>query len=100
MSFARPEMIAIGFRKLREWVAKSPRLAHLRHYFDRLEKLRGHVRSAEVEEILTQVSDPLASAVSAHSVLANADITFPPAACGGGPGEGGPGTTAALLPRP
>src|SRR6266851_2960346 len=34
MSFALPEMIAIGFPKLREWVATSNRLAHLGHYFD------------------------------------------------------------------
>src|SRR6266852_9813345 len=87
MSFALPDMIAIGFPRLREWVATSTRLAHLGHYFDRLEKLQSHVRSPEVEEILTQVSDPLASAVSAHSVLANADMKFPPALGAEGPEE-------------
>jgi oligoendopeptidase F len=78
-SFALPEMIAIGIPKLREWVATSPRLAHLGHYFDRLEKLQKRIRSAEVEELLTQVSDPLATALSVHSVLANADLRFAPA---------------------
>jgi oligoendopeptidase F len=63
-SFALPEMIAIGIPKLREWVKASPRLAHLDHYFDRLEKLQKRIRSAEVEELLTQVSDPLATALS------------------------------------
>ena len=40
MAFALPEMIAIGFPQLRDWVATTPRLSHLGHYFDRLEKLR------------------------------------------------------------
>ena len=100
MSFGLPEMIAIGFPKLREWVATSPRLAHLGHYFDRLERLQSHVRAPEVEEVLTQVSDPLASAVSAHSVLANADMKFPPAVGSDGAEEVAQGTIAALLGSP
>ena len=100
MSFANPEMIAIGFPKLREWVASSPRLAHLGHHFDRLERLQNHVRTPDVEEVLTQVSDPLASAVSAHSVLANADMKFPPAVGAEGPEEVAQGTIGALLASP
>jgi len=100
MSFALPEMIAIGFPKLRNWVATSPRLAHLGHYFDRLEGLQSHVRAPEVEEVLTQVSDPLASAISAHSVLANADMKFPPAVGAGGTEEVAQGTISALLSSP
>ncbi len=100
MSFAMPEMIAIGFPKLREWVATSPRLAHLGHYVDRLEKLQSHIRSTEVEEVLTQVSDPLASAVSAHSVLANADMRFPPAVGVEGSEEVAQGTIGLLLTSP
>src|SRR5262249_17441274 len=34
---------------------------------------------AEVEELLTQVSDPLSTALSVHSVLANTDLKFAPA---------------------
>ena len=100
MSFALPEMIAIGFPKLRNWVATSPRLAHLGHYFDRLEGLQSHVRAPEVEEVLTQVSDPLASAISAHSVLANADMKFPPAVGAEGIEEVAQGTISALLSSP
>ena len=100
MSFALPEMIAIGFPKLREWTNANPRLAHLGHYFDRIERLRAHVRSSEVEEVLTQVSDPLASAVSAHSVLANADMKFPPAVGVEGAEEVAQGTIGALLTSP
>lgn len=97
-SFAVPEMVAIGFPKLREWVRASPRLAHLRHHFDRLEKLEPRIRSAEVEEVLSQVVDPLTTALSVHSVLANTDLKFAPAV--GRDGElhdVAQGTIAALL---
>jgi oligoendopeptidase F len=97
-SFALPEMISIGIPKLREWVSSSPRLAHLDHYFDRVEKLQSRIRSAEVEELLTQVSDPLATALSVHGVLANTDLRF--AAAVGEDGiehEVAQGTIGALL---
>ncbi|HEY1456100.1 MAG TPA: oligoendopeptidase F [Candidatus Dormibacteraeota bacterium] len=97
-SFALPEMIQTGLPKLRAWTGLSPRLSHLGHYFDRLEKLERRVRSAEVEEILTQVSDPLATALSVHGVLANADLKFPPATGAGGDNfEVAQGTYAALM---
>jgi oligoendopeptidase F len=100
-SFALPEMIAIGIPKLREWVASSPRLSHLGHYFDRIEKLQQRIRSAEVEELLTQVSDPLATALSVHGVLANADLRFAPAiGADGDEHEVAQGTIAALLTSP
>ena len=100
-SFALPEMIAIGIPKLRQWVAAAPRLAHLGHYFDRIEKLQKHIRSAEVEEVLNQVSDPLATALSVHAVLANTDLKFAPAVgTKGDQHEVAQGTIGALLTSP
>jgi len=100
-SFAVPEMLAIGLPKLREWVQANPRLKHLGHYFDRLEKLQKRIRSAEVEALLTQVSDPLATALSVHGVLANTDLKFPPAVDSKGElHEVAQGTIAALLTSP
>ena len=97
-AFALPEMISIGLPKLRAWVSSSPRLSHLGHYFDRVEKLQNRIRSAEVEEILTQVSDPLATALSVHGVLANTDLRFSPAIDSeGGRHEVAQGTVQALL---
>ena len=100
-AFAVPEMLAIGLPKLREWVKTSPRLANLGHYFDVLERLEKRIRSAEVEELLSQVADPLATALSVHSVLANTDLKFAP-----GVGKDGElhevaqGTIANLLTNP
>ncbi len=100
MSFAVPEMIAIGFPKLQEWAAAHPRIGHLGHYFERLERLQSHVRSPEVEEILSMATDPLATAVSAHAVLANTDLQFAPAVGTDGPEEVAQGTIGALLTSP
>jgi oligoendopeptidase F len=100
-SFAIPEMLQIGLPKLREWIEASPRLAYLGHYFDRLEKLQKRIRSAEVEELLAQVSDPLASALSVHSVLANTDLKFAPAVGSDGQlHEVAQGTISNLLTSP
>ena len=99
-SFATPEMISIGFSKLREWVASSARLEQFGHFVDRLEKMASHVRSPEVEELLMQASDPLASALSVHSVLANTDLRFPHASGAHGEEEVAQGTIAALLTSP
>ncbi|HEV2477833.1 MAG TPA: M3 family metallopeptidase, partial [Candidatus Dormibacteraeota bacterium] len=100
-SFAVPEMLAIGLPRLRQWVASSPRLSHLGHYFDSLEKLQKRIRSAEVEELLSQVADPLATALSVHSVLANTDLRFAPAVGADGElHEVAQGTVASLLTNP
>jgi oligoendopeptidase F len=100
MSFAIPEMISIGFPKLREWVSSSSRLAHLSHFVDRLERMQSHVRSPEVEELLTRVSDPLSTALSVHAVLANTDLRFEPASGADGEEEVAQGTIGALLTSP
>jgi oligoendopeptidase F len=100
MSFAVPEMIGIGFPKLRQLVASTPRLSHLGHHFERLEKLSSHVRPPEVEEVLAQVADPLSSALAVHGVFANTDMKFEPAAGVDGPEEVAQGTIGALLTSP
>jgi oligoendopeptidase F len=97
MSFAVPELIAMGFPKLREWVAATPRLSHFGHHFERLEKLSSHVRPAEVEEVLAQVADPLNSALAVHGVFANTDMQFEAAIGVDGPEEVAQSTIGALL---
>ncbi|NJN54795.1 MAG: oligoendopeptidase F family protein, partial [Anaerolineae bacterium] len=79
VAFAEPELLQIGFATLRQWLAADERLTAYGHYLDRLEMRQAHVRSAEVEQVLGQVQDPLGTANSTHSVLANADLKFAPA---------------------
>jgi oligoendopeptidase F len=97
-SFAEPELLAIGIEKLGAWARQEPRLAIYEHYFDVLEHKREHVRSAEVEELLSQAADTFGTAASIHGVLANADLAFAPASSlDGDQSEVAQGTINALL---
>lgn len=78
-AFVAPELLAVGPDKLLQWADEEPRLAIYRHYFDRLKRQAAHVRSAEVEELLSMVQDPFRTASSVHGVISDADMKFRPA---------------------
>ncbi len=80
LSFIKPEMLAIGFDTLQTWIKEEPRLALYEHYVEQLERFRPHVRSAEVEELLGQLSDPFRSATTTHSTLTDLNLIIEPAA--------------------
>ncbi len=79
LAFAEPEMLTIGFDKLRAWTQSEPRLAIYAHYFARLEQRAAHVRSAEVEELLSHLSDPFRTAAETHGILTDAELKCAPA---------------------
>lgn len=79
LAFAEPELLAIGADRLMQWADEEPRLAICRHYFDTLGKRAAHVRSAEVEELLSLVQDPFRTASAIHGVISDADMKFEPA---------------------
>ena len=101
LSFAEPELLALGFPTLRRWLAEESRLAPYAHAIDRLEARQAHVRSAEVEELLGMVSEPFGSAAATHGILADADLTFRPALDETGQGQAvAQGTIDMLLGEP
>ena len=75
-AFGEPELLAIGAETLARWTAEEPRLSSYAHHFTRLARRAAHVRSSEVEELLSQVSEPLESAAATHGIIANADLRF------------------------
>jgi len=79
LAFAQPEMLAIGRDTLRRWTAEDDRLAPYEHAFDRLERQRAHVRSAEVEQVLGLLRDAFGTAAATHGVLADTDLEVAPA---------------------
>ncbi|HEX8958874.1 MAG TPA: M3 family metallopeptidase, partial [Solirubrobacterales bacterium] len=79
LAFADPEMLAIGVPRLRRWARENERLRVYDHFFEVLERRAAHVRSDEVEEVLSLAADPLNTAAGVHGVLANAELRFPPA---------------------
>lgn len=78
-AFFDPELLQIGFPKLRQWMQDEVRLGFFSHYVDRLEKRKAHVRSGEVEEVLALVTDPFSTSSGIYNTLNNADLTFAPA---------------------
>jgi len=86
-AFAEPELLALGVSTLAGYLAEEPRLASHAHAFDRLERSRAHLRSAEVEEVLGGLGDPFDTAASTHGVLADADLRFAPARGADGTGR-------------
>ena len=82
-AFAEPEMLALGAETLRAW-AESPPLTTYTHFFERLLRSAEHTRSAEVETLLGGLQNPFGTATSAHGVLANTDLEFPPAVAADG----------------
>ena len=78
VAFVQPEILAIGRDKLDEWMNQNPKLAAYKHSFDDLFRRQAHVRSAEVEEILGLVTDPLQGPGNSTSMLTNADFKFKP----------------------
>ena len=57
-AFLDPELMQIGFAKLRQWLQDEPGLAFFAFYLDKLELRQAHVRSGEVEEVLALANDP------------------------------------------
>ncbi|PWB56310.1 MAG: oligoendopeptidase F [Anaerolineales bacterium] len=100
-AFFDPELMQIGFPRLRQWIKEDVRLAFLAHYVDRLEKRQKHVRSGEVEQVLAMVNDPFFSASGIYNALNNAELTFEPAkAADGTLHEVGQASIGALVTHP
>ena len=83
-AFAEPELLAMGIDTLKQWAANDQRLATYTHYFDSLAVKAAHIRSGEVESLLSAVGEPFHSATNIHAVLADADLRFAPARSGTG----------------
>jgi oligoendopeptidase F len=75
-SFARPELLTLDRERLDRFMREEPGLVTYRHFFDNLLRLREHVRSAEVEEVVAQASEALSTPYNAYGMLANADLKF------------------------
>jgi oligoendopeptidase F len=75
-SFLNPELMEIGFTKLRKWIQDDDRLSHFGHFLDKLEREKEHVRSDEVEQVLALSSEPLSDYYRAYNAITNADLQF------------------------
>ena len=100
-AFFDPELMQIGFEKLRRWLQEEPGLAFFAFYLEKLELRQAHVRSGEVEEVLALANDPFSAASSIYNALNNADLTFNPAVASDGSSlEVGQASIGSLVTHP
>jgi oligoendopeptidase F len=78
VSFFQPELLEVGKAKLDEFIQQDKKLPTYIHNIENLFRKQEHVRSAEVEEVLGMVSDPLGGFYNSTSMLTNADFKFKP----------------------
>ncbi|HEY8687083.1 MAG TPA: M3 family oligoendopeptidase, partial [Chloroflexota bacterium] len=77
VSFLEPEILTIPPDTLAEWESNEPRLKPYAYYLDHLMRMRAHVRSAEVEEILAEFGDVTRAPSDTYEALTNIDLAFP-----------------------
>lgn len=74
-SFAVPEMLAQP-DLLTEWAKTEPDVQVYTHYFNNLLRQSEHMRSAEVEELLSKLNEPFDSVNQTFTELVNTDLEF------------------------
>lgn len=76
ISFIQPEILELGKAKLDEYFQQEEKLDIYKFYIENLFRKQKHVRSAEVEEVLGLVSEPLGGFYNSTGMLTNADFKF------------------------
>lgn len=76
VAFARPEMLTLEPDTIARFMTAEPALKIYKHFFDDLLRQKPHVRSAEVEEVMAQAGEVIATPANIYTVLANADLRF------------------------
>ncbi|MFC7096934.1 oligoendopeptidase F [Halobaculum marinum] len=76
-SYLEPELQELDEADFQAFVEEEPALAEYEHFVDDVLRMKPHTRSAEVEELLADLSEVTGGAGEAYSMLANADMTFP-----------------------
>lgn len=75
-SFANPEIIAIGRKKVMKWAQESEELKIYRHLLDDLFREEKHILSPEKEEIMARAAEIGRAAGVIFNTLNNADMVF------------------------
>jgi oligoendopeptidase F len=77
LGFIQPEILGIDADLLTQWRRDEPRLKIYAHFFDDLIRQQAHIRSAEVEEILGLIQDPLGGLYTTMSLMTDSEMKYP-----------------------
>ena len=73
-SFIQPEILALPHETIEAYIEEEPGLELYRHFFNKLARMRDHVRSAEIEELLAQADNVMYGFAGVRGALENADL--------------------------
>ncbi len=76
-SFFDPELQDCTREELQAMVEETPGLEEYEHYFDDVLRMKPHTRSAEVEELLSDLGEVFGAPSDAYNMLTDADLEFP-----------------------
>ncbi|MDZ7700859.1 MAG: oligoendopeptidase F [Halobacteriales archaeon] len=76
-SFIEPEIQALDRDELEAMIESTDGLGTYEHYLDDVLRTAEHTRSAEVEELLSELGEVLGAGGEAYNMLLDADMTFP-----------------------
>ena len=76
-SFLEPELQELDWAEVEEMMDEEPDLREYEHFFDDALRMKPHTRSAEVEELLAELSEVTSAPSDIYGMLSNADLTFP-----------------------
>jgi oligoendopeptidase F len=76
-SFLEPEIQSLTREELEGMIESTDGLERYEHYLDDVIRMKPHTRSAEVEELLSELGEVLSAPGDVYNMLTNADLTFP-----------------------
>ncbi|WP_435359558.1 oligoendopeptidase F [Haloarchaeobius sp. DFWS5] len=76
-SFIDPEIQSLTRDELESMIESTDGLEQYDHYLDDVIRMKPHTRSAEVEELLADLSEVTFGASETYNMLSNADLEFP-----------------------
>jgi len=76
-SFLEPELQQLSWEEVAAFMDQEPALEEYEQFFDDALRMKPHTRSAEVEELLAELSEVTGAPSDIYGMLSNADLTFP-----------------------
>ena len=76
ISYLEPELQSLTQEEVESFIDAEPDLAEYEHYLDDVLRMKEHTRSAEVEEVLADLSEVTDAPSEIYSMLTNADMTY------------------------
>ena len=76
-AFMSPEILALSDEKLERFYAEAPELDRYKRMIADIRRLKEHMLSAEMEQLLASASEVQGASQKAYGMLSNADLKFP-----------------------